>query len=142
MTGNSYIPQNLLKAMHTLTLPWLLEQNFTHVVTLAFNRPTTLNGGRVSLNRFHAKLDRLLLGPRWYKKPQHERSFFHAYPENISSNLHYNMPLRVNAEHIEMTTSKIDDIWSSKVKVINTITTQQVRGVSICHRVSQSVSQL
>lgn len=113
MTDNNYITRHLLNEIHKEALPWLLRQNFTHVVTLAFNRNTSLSCGRKSLKAFHAKLDRFLLGSRWCKKPSSERSFFHAYPEHISSNFHYNMLLRVDDKHIGKTTSKIDEIWSS-----------------------------
>lgn len=113
---NSYISPHLLEKMNAQNLPWFLRQNFTHVITLAFNRQTTLNGGRVSLKRFHARLDRALLGSRYFKRPQIERSFFYACPEHIASNLHYNLLLRVNADQVSKTTDIVDDLWSKVVK--------------------------
>jgi hypothetical protein len=109
------ITQYMLEQMNEVNLSWVKRQNFTHVVTLAFNRPTTLNAGRASLRKFHARLDRALLGPKFFKKPKIERSFFYAFPEKINSNFHYNMLLRVNADYVDKTTAIIAEKWSKVV---------------------------
>jgi hypothetical protein len=110
-----FITKDMLKKMNDVNRSWLLDQGFTHGVTLAFNRKTTLNGGRKSLKRFHAYLDRALLGTHWHKKPNLDRTFFIAFPEHIDSNLHYNLLLRVRDTNIQKTADIIPQIWSKVV---------------------------
>lgn len=110
-----FITKYMLEQMNEVNLPWLKNQNFTHVVTLAFNRKTLLNGARLSLRRFHARLDRALLGANFYKKSSNKRSFFYAFPEHINSNFHYNMLLRVSAKHVDKTTAILGEKWSKVV---------------------------
>lgn len=112
---NSHITQHLLQRMHEVTLPWLYDQNFTHIITFAFNRNTTLTSGRSTLKNLHARLDRSLLGSKWFEKPKSERSMFIAYPEHMTSNLHYNMLLKVDPTNIDKATKKIPQIWSNLV---------------------------
>lgn len=72
----------------------LSQHNFTHFVTLAFNRDTDINGARKTLGAWHGRLDSKLLGHRWAGRPEAERTFFIAFPEHISTNLHYHLMVR------------------------------------------------
>jgi hypothetical protein len=86
---------------------WLHSQPFTHFVTLTFNQRYHYQADRIleysrdKLKFFHAKLDRRLLGSKWYKKPNEERTFFMAFPEKITSNMHYHLLMSVPEYHYE-----------------------------------------
>ena len=59
-------------------------------VTLVFNRTTTLERALETLDHFHARVDRELLGPRWAKRAA-RRTRFLAVAENVGSNLHLHL---------------------------------------------------
>lgn len=59
-------------------------------VTLVFNRSTTLERALETLDRFHACVDRELLGPKWAKRAA-RRTRFLAVAENVGSNLHLHL---------------------------------------------------
>ncbi|MGB4107665.1 MAG: hypothetical protein WBK55_07695 [Alphaproteobacteria bacterium] len=112
MTTTTIFPSKLLPKFKV----WLDSQNFTHFMTLVFNRPETLDSARDKLKKFHANIDRRILGTNWYKKPPEERTFFIAFPEHIQSNLHYHLLTRVNREHIERFEQHAPDVWETLVK--------------------------
>lgn len=109
--------QKLSKAM----TDWLNELTFTHAMTLAFNQKRFQNPhhniqfARDKLKYFHCKLDRCLLGSSWHKKPQEQRTFFIAFPEKISTNIHYHLLIRVNDQHESKFNKCAEGIWKSIV---------------------------
>ena len=59
-------------------------------VTLVFNRATTLEAAWKTLDQFHARVDRKMLGPKWAKDAG-RRTRFIAFAENVESNLHLHL---------------------------------------------------
>ncbi len=58
-----------------------------------------INTMRKSLRDWEARVDRVLLGPKWLKKKQ-EHGIFAAYTaENISTNIHAHLLLKVRCPH-------------------------------------------
>jgi len=96
---------------------WLHSQPFNHFVTLTFNQRYYYQADRIleysrdKLKFFHAKLDRRLLGPKWYKKPTEERTFFMAFPEKVTSNMHYHLLMNVNSNYIDKFYYYAKPIW-------------------------------
>lgn len=76
---------------------WLLSLDFFWFVTLNINAPANFQSGRRLLKHFGARLDRELLGPRFYKKDIDLRTLFVAVPEHEHSNLHYHVLLKFKA---------------------------------------------
>ncbi len=62
----------------------------TLFVTLVFNRSTTLERALETLDHFHARVDRKMLGPKWLKRAD-RRTRFLAVAENVGSNLHLHL---------------------------------------------------
>lgn len=116
MTYPNYIQK---KSLSNALPPWLNTLGCTHFVTLTFNqrdyyRPShILEFARDKLRHFHAKLDDCLLGSRWYKKPQGERTFFIAFPEKIPTNMHYHLFMRVTDKHENKFNQYAESIWKS-----------------------------
>lgn len=54
---------------------YLSSMNFTHALTLAWNRNVGLDIGRSHLRDLHGIIDRELLGPKFNKRPKEMRSF-------------------------------------------------------------------
>lgn len=95
---------------------WLQDHGFTHFVTLAFNRMETIDSARKNLNKFHAKLDRKILGKNYYKKPKDQRTFFVAFIEHMNSNFHYHLLLKTPNQYISRLEFHLDSSWQ---KVVN-----------------------
>jgi len=74
----------------------LNQQDFDFFVTLNLNQPNTnIKSGNEKLKKFHAYLDRALLGKYWHRKPYDDRTLFLAFPEHIESNLHYHLMVKL-----------------------------------------------
>lgn len=61
---------------------------FTHVLTLAWNCNARLEAARDDLRRLHARVDETLLGRRYYRLPNSERTLAMFAFESVSYNLH------------------------------------------------------
>ncbi len=75
---------------------WILDHGADLFVTANFNRDTNSEAARRNLKRWHARIDRALLGASWAKKAINQRTFFVAFVENTDSNLHYHMLLKLS----------------------------------------------
>lgn len=95
-------------------IEFLMSREFTYFPTFNFNRTTTLEEGRRKIREWHARFDRKLLGSKWSKTPEAERTFFIGFPEHLESNLHYHM-LLVPAVPMQPFKFKIlaNSIWTS-----------------------------
>lgn len=95
---------------------WFADNDYNYFVTLAFNqKSTSADYARNTLKRFSARLDRVLLGSDWCKKPCHERTAFFAYPEHMSSNFHYHLVMVVNEKDKQDIATVIDKCWQNLV---------------------------
>jgi hypothetical protein len=63
-----YDGYNYAKQIQDAFANWLTAIEFDKFITLNFNRPITIRGARSRLKEWLARVDRSLLGPRWYKK--------------------------------------------------------------------------
>lgn len=100
MTTSKYtysINPSILQQM----VPFLCDQNFTHFITLCMNDFQTVDVVRNRVRELHGRLDRGLLGSKWYKKPSDERTFFIGFHEHIDSNHHIHLLMRVKPQHEE-----------------------------------------
>ena len=76
---------------------WLIQQDFNLFLTLNFNDgDVTLRTSRSAVKKFLAKVDRAILGRKFHRKPQQDRTFMVAFLENTETNIHYHSLLRVN----------------------------------------------
>jgi hypothetical protein len=89
---------------------WLSAMGWNYFVTFNFNTHTTLESGRTTMKRFHAKLDRTLYGRNFNTLTVHERTAFIAFPEHVDSNLHYHAMLHTRNPDFSSTALKS---WSS-----------------------------
>ncbi len=90
-------------------------QDFRYFTTLAFNRDMTEHGARHYLRQFHARLDRMTLGPDWAKKdPHNERLFSFSFLENPLTNLHFHMLWR-SPQHEAKLTEAMPEFWEKLV---------------------------
>ena len=89
---------------------WLGSMGWDYFVTFNFNTHTTLESGRTTMKRFHAKLDRSLYGRNFNTLPVHDRTVFIAFPEHVESNLHYHAMLHTKNPDF---TSMALKSWSS-----------------------------
>lgn len=77
---------------------FLRDQNFTHFVTLSMNDYQNIEDVRRKVRELHSRIDRRLLGSKWYKKPKDQRTFFIGFHEHINSNHHVHLLMRVKPE--------------------------------------------
>lgn len=84
------------KEMQSAVRNMIVDEGAEYFVTAAFNRETNFAGARNSLKDWHARIDRCLLGKRWQKKEERERTFFWAFPEHPDSNLHYQLMVKLS----------------------------------------------
>lgn len=87
----SMAPSRLRSARAT----FLAAQNPTHGLTLCFNEPARLGRVRSALRFWHSTVDRYLVGRRFHLCPPDARLWFAAFPENLHSNAHAHLVLRV-----------------------------------------------
>ena len=83
-------------------------------ITLAFNRDTTPAGAARDLKHLHARLDRMILGPRWAKRTE-DRSMYVAVIEHADTNLHIHLALSCAPEHVERIAAAVPVIWKEMV---------------------------
>ena len=94
----------------------LSSYEFDYFVTLSFNDYHSVTVARDKVKAFQARMDRKLLGRKWYKKPTTDRLFFIAFPEHINSNFHYHLLLKFPKCPIEiMAKHMIDCMWKDIV---------------------------
>ena len=93
-----------------------------YAVTLATNRTMSLDHGGLpvrgkdlhqSVRSCMARLDRLLLGPRWTKK-ENQRTHGLLLPEHLSSNTHLHGVLRVDPSQIDRFENALVDAFDPR----------------------------
>ena len=99
--------QELKEALRTL----VLSTEPKVFATAVFNDYASPERGRAAMKRLHAKIDLKLFGRYFYKTAAKKRTFFFAFPENISSNLHYHLLVRPPANKIERFINVAPKVW-------------------------------
>lgn len=79
--------------------------------TAAFNSYASLERGRSTLGRAYGQIDRKILGPSFKNIPNEDRTFFIAFPERISTNLHYHFYIRPPAGKLDLFMKEAPRIW-------------------------------
>lgn len=93
----------------------LVEQlNPALAITLAFNRDTTPAGAARDLKHLHARLDRMILGPRWAKRAD-GRTTSVAVIEHVDDNLHIHLALSCEPQFVERIAAAVAGIWKEMV---------------------------
>lgn len=77
---------------------WLSITPWDYFVTLNLNRPTTYPVARKHFKNFCQRVDRKLVGPRYWKQSD-ERALIIALPEHIDSNLHLHCLMMCRGKH-------------------------------------------
>lgn len=76
---------------------WLKDIPFNFFVTANFNCDTSEQSVRSALRRWHGQIDRKLLGPKWNKRPDEQRTLFVAFVEHPDNNRHFHMMVKSTA---------------------------------------------
>lgn len=101
-----YERKRLQKAMRD----FVIEQGADYFVTAAFNRNISRDNAQRKLYRWHAYIDKKLLGKNWCAAPPERRLKFAAFAEHLSSNLHWHIMVKLadadRADVFEHTASK------------------------------------
>ena len=71
------------------------NSEYAFFITANFNRDTNYTAARKAIKGWHARIDKKLLGGRWSKKPNNERTQFVAFVEHEDSNLHLHLMVRL-----------------------------------------------
>ena len=114
---------------------WLMEERWTHFVTLAFNDSRRLgdaldrkrlcrtdkmrpaydsecapSSALVSLKRWDQRVNRAIVGPKWLKRPD-ERLRAVFVPESLDRNPHFHAYIRVQPDQMEKFENRAAPIW-------------------------------
>ena len=109
------IPPAVRTTQYRAAIIDLVEQlNPALAITLAFNRDTTPAGAAADLKHLHARLDRMILGPRWAKRA-HDRTTSVAVIEHVDDNLHIHLALSCAPEFVERIAAAVAGIWKEMV---------------------------
>lgn len=76
---------------------FIKQLNPTHFITANFNRDTNWQAARQCLKRWHARIDRKLLGKHWSTRGRTARTLFISFGERPDTNLHWHMLLRLGS---------------------------------------------
>lgn len=79
--------------------------------TAVFNDYASLDRGRYTLKRFHDKVDREIFGIRFNDIPMKDRTFFFAFPERMTINLHYHLYIRPPFGKLALFMDVAPEIW-------------------------------
>lgn len=77
---------------------FLVQSKPTHALTLAWNDTCSLQRVRTVLRHVHAHIDRRVLGRQFNKAASSRRTWFAAFIENLKSNTHAHLIVRVDKE--------------------------------------------
>jgi len=64
--------------------------------TLTFNRDISIDNATKFIRIWEGKVNRLILGRRWNKKPKDQWCLFYAFFEHPKSNLHVHFVMKIN----------------------------------------------
>ncbi len=79
--------------------------------TLVFNDYASVERGRYALRKLHGRIDRKLFGKGFSKISSGSRTFFFAFPERITSNLHYHLYIRPPVGKLDRFIEVAPDLW-------------------------------
>lgn len=109
------IPPAVKTIAYRASIIELVEQlNPALAITLAFNRDTTPAGAARDLKHLHARLDRMILGPKWAKRAD-DRTTSVAVIEHVDDNLHIHLALSCTPEFVERIAAAVPGIWKEMV---------------------------
>ncbi|MBA3040886.1 MAG: hypothetical protein KJ690_04555 [Alphaproteobacteria bacterium] len=109
------IPPAVRTTQYRAAIIDLVEQlNPALAITLAFNRDTTPAGAARDLKHLHARLDRMILGPRWAKRAD-GRTTSVAVIEHVDDNLHIHLALSCEPQFVERIAAAVAGIWKEMV---------------------------
>lgn len=77
-------------------ISFLAQRRPDFALTLAYNHQISIRRLRSDLRDLHARLDRHLHGRRYNRLSRSSRSWFAGFPENLDSNAHVHLLLRVD----------------------------------------------
>jgi len=92
----------------------LAQHDWNYFVTANFNAERTQQSVRQALKRWHAKLDRKLLGGRWQRKTE-QRTLFVACCENAETNVHWHLMVKVAEKRQELFEAAAAVLWEHEV---------------------------
>lgn len=84
MTYTTAVPHSEYRAA---LIRWIEEFKPSLYVTFVFNSPISTRSAQDRLEEFHQRIDRVLLGPKWYQQGE-RRSQYVAFIEKATTNLH------------------------------------------------------
>lgn len=102
--------------MNNALLEWLSGEKWTHFLTLNINDKSNYAAAEKLLKRFHQRVDRSLLGPKYFQRPE-RRLLLIAFPEHVAENFHYHCLIRFRCR-CEHTDRELDDILAKKWKEV------------------------
>ncbi len=79
--------------------------------TCVFNDYASVERGRYALRKLHGRADRKLFGKGFSKISPKHRTFFFAFPEHITSNLHYHLYIRPPMGKLDRFVEIAPQIW-------------------------------
>jgi hypothetical protein len=85
---------NQRKELQCALRNFITDLNLPLFITINFNTKISKRRAEKILRELHKRLDRKMLGRRFYKRSKEERTFFVAMPEHMKSNYHYHLLLR------------------------------------------------
>lgn len=91
-------PSTLQSRWKDALIDLIALQGFTHAITLTWNRSVSLDRARYDLKNLHHRVDRRLLGARFHRKPEHERTKAIFVFEKIDTNLHVHSMWRLTRQ--------------------------------------------
>jgi hypothetical protein len=74
---------------------WLVAVDFELAVTINANIPLSEDRCRQILRAIDGKVNRLFLGPRYSRRPEHQRVCFVGVPERKASGVHFHIALKI-----------------------------------------------
>lgn len=84
-------------------------------VTLVFNRDVTLEDAKADAHHLFARIDRVTVGRSWHKRPEMRASYM-GLAENLDSNLHLHLAVRVHPDRHAMFEATARTLWLERVR--------------------------
>src|SRR5690606_12020474 len=84
-------------------------------VTLAFNRAVTLEDAKADVHHLFARIDGVTVGRSWRKRPALRASYI-GLAENLDSNLHLHLAIRVHPKHHAVFEATARTLWPACVR--------------------------
>ena len=125
---------------------WINDLNFTHAVTLTLNKRVHIHKARAHIGDLFFRLDKQLLGKKAYKLPSPKRSLFFAFPEHITSNIHYHLALRL-AEDVMVPTcwmkmagnAFLDQQWKKITRYSGDVKVKEISSNGWAHYITKDI---